>query len=330
MVRHSSTEPRLLLCIVALSMSTACGSGDGNGVTPPPATTISKGFSGSGDAQSGRVAQPLVNPIQVIVTENGVAAAGKTVTWSTTVPGASLAATSTTDGQGIAGNTWTLGTVSGPQTAQASLNGASGSPVTFTATAAPAAPASLSKVAGDQQEAAVNTQLSSSVQAKVSDEFGNGVPDVAVAWAVIGGTPSAPIVLTDASGASAVRVTLGSTAGPITITATADGLLGSPATFTATALPPGTGTAAVSVVNNSFSPSALTITAGTTVTWTWVTSARQHNVAPDGVVPTRSGPLIDGPAQYNFRFDTPGTYRYYCELHGGPGGSGMSGTITVQ
>ena len=30
------------------------------------------------------------------------------------------------------------------------------------------------------------------------------------------------------------------------------------------------------------------------------------------------------------KFDAPGEYRYYCEMHGGPGGQGMSGTIVVE
>ena len=29
-------------------------------------------------------------------------------------------------------------------------------------------------------------------------------------------------------------------------------------------------------------------------------------------------------------FNTPGVYSYYCDLHGGPGGVGMSGTVTVN
>jgi plastocyanin len=35
-------------------------------------------------------------------------------------------------------------------------------------------------------------------------------------------------------------------------------------------------------------------------------------------------------ADFQFTFDKPGTYPYYCKPHGGPGGQGMSGVITVQ
>jgi plastocyanin len=166
------------------------------------------------------------------------------------------------------------------------------------------------------------------VQAKVADRFGNGVPGVDVGWAATGGTVSAGTVATDAAGISGVSVTLGGTAGLITITASAGSLTGSPFTFTATATTAPT-TAAVTVANNSFNPSTITVAAGTTVVWTWSNGSRRHNVAPVGTIPARSGGLVDAPATYRFRFDTPGTYGYYCELHGSPG-SGMAGTVIVQ
>jgi plastocyanin len=107
------------------------------------------------------------------------------------------------------------------------------------------------------------------------------------------------------------------------------GAAGSPVTFTATATP-GPTTASVRVLNNSFDPKAITVAAGTTVTWIWSSTAQNHNVAPDGTMPTRSGDPVNGPTSYQFKFDTPGTYQYHCEAHGAPGGIGMSGTVTVQ
>jgi plastocyanin len=308
-----------------------CGGGDGNdGGTPPSTTTIAKASANSGDAQSGTVGQPLPNPLRVVVTQGGSPSSGATVTWSTTVPGASLAASSTTDANGIATNTWTLGNTSGSQTAQAALSGAAGSPVGFTATAAPGEATTLAEAGGNNQSAAVNTQLGSAVQAKASDQFGNGVPGVSVAWAATGGAVSAATVASNAAGISAVNVTAGSTPGPIVITATATGLTGSPVTFnaTATAAPPPSST--INVLNDAFSPSTITVAAGTTVTWSWGQGAVNHNVAPDATEPPRSGNPENGPNSYQFTFNTPGTYRYHCEVHGAPGGIGMSGTVTVQ
>lgn len=82
--------------------------------------------------------------------------------------------------------------------------------------------------------------------------------------------------------------------------------------------------------DNFFSPANLTVPAGTAVTWNW-TGMGPHNVVPDGSEPARSGDPAVGQAwyQYTVAFDTPGVYRYYCELHGGPDGAGMSGVIQV-
>jgi plastocyanin len=320
---------RPILCVVGFGTAAVGCGGDGDGGTPPPTVTIAKASSNNGDAQTGTVGQALAAPLGVVVTEAGAPSAGATVTWSTTSPGASLAASSVTDPSGIATNAWTLGTVSGPQTAQASLTGASGSPVSFSATATPDAAALLSKLSGDAQNAEINNPLPAPVQAKVADQFGNGVPGVDVAWAATGATVSAPNVPSDASGTSAVNVTLGGTEGPITITATATALTGSPVTFTATALAAGPSTAAVSVVNNSFTPSSLPITAGTTVVWTWAANAQQHNVVSVGALFPGSGSPVDGPHTYQFGFDVPGTYNYYCQIHGTPT-TGMRGTIIVQ
>ena len=87
----------------------------------------------------------------------------------------------------------------------------------------------------------------------------------------------------------------------------------------------------VTVSNNTFSPASLTVAAGTTVTWSWTSSASNHNVVgDDSENPPSSGSPTDGPHTYQFAFGQPGTFRYHCTVHGGPGGSGMSGTIIVQ
>lgn len=306
------------------------GNGDnGDGGTPPPTTTIARASVSSGEGQQGTVGEPLANPLRVIVTQDGAPEPGVTVAWSATGSGASVnPASAVTDAEGIAATTWTLGITAGSQSAQASLTGASGSPVTFTATATPDDPATLSKLSGDQQIAPVNTQLASPVQAKVSDRHGNGVAGVPVAWSASGATVSASSVLTDASGASAVTVTLGGEQGPITITAEASDLSGSPQIFSATARPPGAGTADVTVGNNSFTPSTLTVSPGTTVVWTWVnTGTVSHSVESTGSPSFPSSPILTGNGQsYSFTFSTAGTYQYTCSVHPVQ----MSGSVVVQ
>jgi plastocyanin len=329
-----SQHPRTLfqpLWLAAAVLVLGCGGDGSDGGTPPPTTTIAKAATNSGDAQNGVVGQPLGTPLRVQVTEGGTPASGVTVAWSTTATGGSVDPTSApTDANGIASTTWTLGTVSGSQTAQATLTGATGSPLSFSATAAPGGAATLSAAAGDGQAGQINTVLADPVQARAADQFGNGVPGVAVNWSAVGGVVSSGTVATDGSGISSVGVTLGGTAGPITITAVAAGLSGSPVMFTATAVTAPAPTTTIQVVNNAFNPSSLTVAAGSTVTWSWSATAQNHNVVPDGTIPTASGNPVDGPNTYQFRFDTPGTYRYHCTVHGGPGGVGMSGTVVVQ
>jgi plastocyanin len=164
--------------------------------------------------------------------------------------------------------------------------------------------------------------------AQVSDQFGNGVPGVAVEWAASAGSVSAPSVPTGANGTSAVTLTLGDTEGPITITATAGTLAGSPQTFTATATAAPPPSSDVTVFDFAFQPATLTVQAGTTVTWTWDPGATAHNVTPAATQPTSSGTFA-APHTYQFTFNTPGTYNYYCTLHG-TSTSGMRGVIIVQ
>jgi hypothetical protein len=81
------------------------------------------------------------------------------------------------------------------------------------------------------------------------------------------------------------------------------------------------------MINDSgftWTPNQLTVSAGTNVTWAWVGT---HEVTSDTGLFTSGGAVAGG--SFNFTFNTPGTYRYYCSLHGGVGGAGMSGIIYV-
>jgi plastocyanin len=59
-----------------------------------------------------------------------------------------------------------------------------------------------------------------------------------------------------------------------------------------------------------------------------VDGEEQHTItADDGSFD--SGILNPGDT-FSLTFDTPGTSAYYCQIHGGPGGVGMAGTIVVN
>jgi plastocyanin len=298
--------------------------------------------STSGNAQNGTVGLPLANPLQVIVTEDGQPSAGVTVTWATTAPGGAMSPPSgPTNADGVASSTWTVGTAAGGQTAQATVAGAAGSPVTFTATAAAGAAASIAKEpGGDGQTAEVGTQLALPLQARVTDEHGNGVGGTTVGWGATGGTVSSAAVPTAETGLSSVTVTAGGTAGPITITAEAAGLAGSPLTFTATAVEaqPTPSSIDVTVRNDNFlsvrngtvNPAVDTVLAGGTVTWTWApTTSNPHDVTSTGSPSFPGRATAVQPPPYSFTFSTPGTYSYYCTVHGAPTG-GMRGRIVVR
>ena len=77
----------------------------------------------------------------------------------------------------------------------------------------------------------------------------------------------------------------------------------------------------VGIANFAFTPAALTVTAGSTVTWTNGDTAT-HTVTFD------NGPDCGSLATGNsttVTFSTPGTYAYHCKIH-----ASMKGTITVN
>jgi plastocyanin len=80
--------------------------------------------------------------------------------------------------------------------------------------------------------------------------------------------------------------------------------------------------------STSFTPSVVTVGPGDTVTWNWL--APGHSTTSDATTGPEvwdSGVLSSG--SFSHTFTTLGTYRYYCVIHGAPGGIGMSGQVIV-
>ncbi|HJX19422.1 MAG TPA: cupredoxin family copper-binding protein [Steroidobacteraceae bacterium] len=93
-------------------------------------------------------------------------------------------------------------------------------------------------------------------------------------------------------------------------------------TITPRALAAGSpGTVIVLARDFMFAPTSLTVSAGSTVTWT-NKDDEPHTVVSDSAV-FRSGAL-DTDESFSFRFDKPGTYHYACSIH-----PRMVGTIVV-
>ena len=89
----------------------------------------------------------------------------------------------------------------------------------------------------------------------------------------------------------------------------------------------------------TFSPSNVTINAGDSVTFVHAAGLLQHNVTSDtGLFRCANG--CDGAGgngnisstawSSTVTFNNAGTFAYYCENHGGPGGFGMAGKVTVN
>jgi len=214
------------------------------GLTGSPFLFIDFGNSGAattmslagGNGQTDTVLAALPKLDSVLVTDGVNPVPGVTVSWAVTSGGGSIPATSITNGTGIAVAQWTLGATAGTQTATASVGGLTGSPVGFTATATHGNAKLIAVNSGDLQSATVNTPVTPP-SVIVHDNHGNVVPGVSVTFASTArsGTVTGATPVTDPSGIATVGSwTLGSTAGPDTLTATSAGLTGSPVQILAT------------------------------------------------------------------------------------------------
>jgi len=78
----------------------------------------------------------------------------------------------------------------------------------------------------------------------------------------------------------------------------------------------------VNIVNFSFVPGTLPISAGTTVTWTNSDSTTHHVASDTGVFD--SGDMAPN-ATFSYTFNNTGTFPYHCAIH-----TYMKGTIVVH
>jgi len=330
----------LALGVVA-ALAEGCGGGGDSNPNPSP-LVLAKAPTASGDAQTGPVSQALPNDLRIVVTRDGSPESGVTVNWSTST--GSLAPTSgPTGGDGIAASSWTLGATAGAQAAQAAVAGATGSPVTFSATATAGPPplvlAKAPTASGDAQTGPVSEALPNDLRIIVTRE-GSPQSGVTVNWSTSTGSLAPTSGPTGGDGIAASTWTLGPTAGPQAAQAAVVGATGSPVTFSATATagppPPPPNTIAITVGNifflsdrNGTSNTAVdTVAVNGTATWTWVnTNATQHSVQSTGTTTFTSSALMTGNGQtYQFQFTQAGTYTYNCAEHGNQ----MTGRIVVR
>ena len=77
----------------------------------------------------------------------------------------------------------------------------------------------------------------------------------------------------------------------------------------------------VAIGNFTFDPPVLTVPVGAAVTWVNRDDIPHTATSATGLF---GSPALDTDEHFAFRFDQPGSYRYFCKLH-----PHMSGTIEV-
>ena len=188
----------------------------------------------SGHGQEGVAGAALAQPFVVEVRDqHGSPMAETTVTFRVTTGGGTLStSTASTDADGRAFTTLTLGRQPGTNTVEVTVDGLE--PVTFTATGLAVA-RTLGKLSGDEQEGAAGAALAEPFVVEVRDQNGKPLVEATVTFAVTAGdgTVSATSVSTDADGRASTTLTLGRIPGTNTVRAAVAGL--EPVTFTATA-----------------------------------------------------------------------------------------------
>lgn len=85
-------------------------------------------------------------------------------------------------------------------------------------------------------------------------------------------------------------------------------------------------TKTVAMQNFKFNPQTITVNVGDSITWKNGDQTEHTATADDGSFNTDD---VAAGGEKTLTFSKAGTFPYYCKYHGGPGGKGMSGTITV-
>ena len=322
----------LALALVAVGISCSSSDNGGGGGGGPAGQVLELAPAPNGNNQTATVDALLPNPLRVLVTELGVPVEGVSVEWATSGPGSTIGTSSLTDPSGIAQTVWKISQLAGPQAATATVDGATGSPVNFSATANPGNPTTIEKTDGDNQSQEVGMAFTLPMSLHVTDNFGNGVPSIEVDWSVTSGS----VVLDGSSsvtapdGSTAMAISAGNTIGTAQVTAAPVGGLNSvifDLEVTAAQFHIMLGNNFFrSLHNGTENPAIDTVAVGTKVVWDKASPAPHTVTSTSGPVAFDSGLLIGANTTYEFTFTTPGTYTYESTPDGPP----MTGELVVQ
>jgi PKD repeat protein len=224
--------------LMSLPIFAACG---GEDLTLPSEGEPAKIEIKAGNGQDGPV-KSMLQPLVVRVTDTQ----GRPVE-SVTVEfvlqedggGGTVTPSGVTDPAGETRASITLGTRVGPLIGEARVpveEGAVPLAAPFQVMATSADANGLLPVSGEGQKGSVGSTLPAPLVVRVTDDFDNPIPGVAVEWTVTGGgSVSQPTTESNDLGETSVQRVLGSTAGQQTTVATAPALAGASVTFIHTA-----------------------------------------------------------------------------------------------
>lgn len=183
------TAPRLARAVGLAVALAACRK---DATTAPTATPAAVRMQG-GNSQTAPVGVALSVPLSVVVTDaSGKRIAGTRVDWDAAVgAGTASPSSSTSNSDGVAQTTWTLGTVTGTYRLTAQVNGLS--PIVFTATAIAGAPAA---VLATPDRAYLGQGDTIRIRAAARDQYGNEVTGQAVNFS----TPDAVVTTVTSAG----------------------------------------------------------------------------------------------------------------------------------
>jgi hypothetical protein len=202
--------------MIALSGLLALAGCLDSSVTSVPTVTPASIVVVGGDAQLGAAGNTLPVPVAVRVTDqSGLPVSLAVVSFSPAASSGTVsAAAAYTDTTGTASVLWTLGTALGADSLSVSVPGLPA--LTVTAMVTTGSPSTIAVLSGDAQTAPAGSTLSTPLVVRVTDQFGNAVPNAHVSWSSDAnggyGFASASSV-TDADGKAQAVYTLGATAG---------------------------------------------------------------------------------------------------------------------
>jgi uncharacterized protein (TIGR03437 family) len=256
-------------------------------VTPgvPGLMTVSSG--NNQNINPGQQSSPLVVKVTDSTGVNPIS--GQSVVWSVTPNGAATfnPATSSTNSQGLAQTVITLAqSAVGTVTIKAALTGSLSNISTTFSITANVQLTGLQKVSGDSQTSPAGLAFGSPLVVQVNGSNGQPVANYPVSFSVSGpATLSANSATTNSAGRAQINVTAGTTAGAVTVTASAGAFNQS---FSLTVIPPGPSLTANGFVNGAdFQVGAISPCSIATIIGAGIAPTVQGVVVPGAIV----GPL---------------------------------------